>query len=178
MVSERRPGKGKKGEHMKYSNFRLSKKDEKKYVVIIGCGRLGASLAAEIYGQGNDVCIADRDRDAFRKLDSSYGGLTETGDAADLETLSRASAEKADCLILVTDNDNINIMISQMAESLFYTKKIVCRLYDPEKECIYRGTGIETICPAVLSAREIEKLLGKEKAMDTERSKDETQCIG
>lgn len=78
MVSERRPGKGKKEEHMKYSNFRLSKKDEKKYVVIIGCGRLGASLAAEIYGQGNDVCIADRDRDAFRKLDSSYGGLTET----------------------------------------------------------------------------------------------------
>ena len=92
--SERRPGKGKKGEHMKYSDFRLSKKDEKKYVVIIGGGRLGASLAAEIYGQGNDVCIADRDRDAFRKLDSSYGGLTETGDAADLETLSRASAEK------------------------------------------------------------------------------------
>lgn len=178
MVSERRPGKGKKGEHMKYSNFRLSKKDEKKYVVIIGCGRLGASLAAEIYGQGNDVCIADRDRDAFRKLDSSYGGLTETGDAADLETLSRASVEKADCLILVTDNDNINIMISQMAESLFHTKKIVCRLYDPEKECIYRGTGIETICPAVLSAREIEKLLGKEKAMGTERSKDEKQCIG
>ena len=117
-------------------------------------------------------------RDAFRKLDSSYGGLTETGDAADLETLSRASAEKADCLILVTDNDNINIMISQMAESLFHTKKIVCRLYDPEKECIYRGTGIETICPAVLSAREIEKLLGKEKAMGTERSKDEKQCIG
>ena len=59
---------------MKYSDFRLSKKDEKKYVVIIGCGRLGASLAAEIYGQGNDVCIADRDRDAFRKLDSSMQG--------------------------------------------------------------------------------------------------------
>lgn len=82
------------------------------------------------------------------KLDSSYGGLTETGDAADLETLSRASAEKADCLILVTDNDNINIMISQMAESLFYTKKIVCRLYDPEKECIYRGTqGLKPFAP-------------------------------
>lgn len=140
-----------------------SKKDEKNYVVIIGCGRLGASLADEIYGQGNDVCVVDRDRDAFRKLDSSFGGLTEAADAADLETLSRIQAEKADCIILVTDNDNSNIMISQIADSLFHTKKIVCRLYDPEKECIYKGTGIETICPAVLSAREIEKLIGKEK---------------
>ena len=94
------------------------------------------------------------------------------------QTLSRVTAEKADCLILVTDNDNINIMICQMAESLFHTEKIVCRLYDPEKECIYRETGIETICPAVLSAREIEKLLGKEKTMGAERSKDEKQCIG
>lgn len=94
-------------------------------MVIIGWRRLGASLAAEIYGRKRRM-LADRDRDAFRKLDSSYGGLTETGDAADLETLSRASAEKADCLILVTDNDNINIMISQMAGNpWFYTKKIV-----------------------------------------------------
>ena len=88
------PGKGRK-EHMKYSDFQLSKR-WKKYVS--GCGRLGASLAAEIYGQGNDVCIADRDRMPSASWIRSYGGLTETGDAADLETLSRASAEKADCL--------------------------------------------------------------------------------
>ncbi len=58
---------------MKYSDFSYQKDD------VIICGRLGASLAAEIYGQGNDVCIADRDRDAFRKLDQLYGGLTGDG---------------------------------------------------------------------------------------------------
>ena len=55
LVFKRCPGKGKKGEHMKYFDFRLSKKEEKKYVVIIGCGRLGATLASETYKQGNDV---------------------------------------------------------------------------------------------------------------------------
>ena len=61
---------------MKGLELLVSHKDEKKYVLIIGCGRLGASLANEIYSQGNDVCILDQDREAFRKLDSSYGGLT------------------------------------------------------------------------------------------------------
>ena len=146
---------------MKGMEFLLSHKEGKKYVLIIGCGRLGASLANEIYSQGNDVCIIDRDRDAFCKLDSSYGGLTENADATDLEVLNGVRAGKADCIILVTDNDNVNIMTAQIAADLFRTEKIVCRLYDPEKECIYRDTSIETICPAVLSAREIEKLMGK-----------------
>ena len=148
---------------MKGIDFRGSGKAGKKYVLIIGCGRLGAGLAGEIYGQGNDVCVVDRDRDAFRKLDSSFGGLTETADAADLENLAKAQADKADCMIMVTDNDNMNIMLSQIADTIFHTPKIICRLYDPEKECIYKGTGIETICPAVLSAREIEKLIKKEE---------------
>lgn len=147
---------------MKGFDFLTAHKQGKKYVVIIGCGRLGASLADEIYSQGNDVCVIDRDREAFRKLDSSYGGLTETADATDLEVLSGVHAERADCIILVTDNDNVNIMTAQIASSLFHAEKIVCRLYDPEKECIYKDAGIETICPAVLSAREIEKLIGKE----------------
>lgn len=149
---------------MKGLELLISHKEEKKYVLIIGCGRLGASLANEIYSQGNDVCIIDRDKEAFRKLDSSYGGLTETADATDLEVLNGVRAQKADCLILVTDNDNVNIMIAQIASDLFHTEKIVCRLYDPEKECIYKddsmGNEIETICPAILSVREIEKLIG------------------
>ena len=150
---------------MKGLELLVSHKDEKKYVLIIGCGRLGASLANEIYSQGNDVCILDRDREAFRKLDSSYGGLTETADATDLEALTGVRAQKADCIILVTDNDNVNIMTAQIASVLFHTENIVCRLYDPEKECIYKDAGMgknmETICPAVLSAREIERLIGK-----------------
>lgn len=92
-------------------------------MLIIGCGRLGASLANEIYSQGNDVCILDQDREAFRKLDSSYGGLTETADATDLEALTGVRAQKADCIILVTDNDNVNIMTAQIASVLFHTEK-------------------------------------------------------
>ncbi len=132
------------------------------YVIVIGCGRLGASIASTVYEQGHDVCMLDKDPDSFRRLDVSYGGLTRAGDALDLDALSDISAPQADCIILATDNDNVNLMVSQMAEAFFHTPRIICRLYDPEKEVICKSDGITPICPALLSAREIEKLLTKE----------------
>jgi len=63
-------------------------------------------------------------------------------------------------VISVTNDDNTNIMIAQMAKELFKKQRIIARLYDPELECVYHELNIDTICPAVLSIKEVSKLLG------------------
>jgi len=137
------------------------------YVVIIGCGRLGANLANTLSEQDGNVLVIDKDREAFRKLSPSFGGLTIVGDATDFDVLEEdAQMSKANVVVAVTDNDNINIIIAQIAHEVFKIRKVIARLYDPERECVYREFGIDTICPATLSAKEIERILSKRNADD------------
>ena len=83
------------------------------------------------------------------------------GDGTELDTLKAADVQRADTVVAVTNNDNINIMIAQMAKECFSVKKVISRLFDPERECVYQELGIDTICPAVLSANEIDKILNR-----------------
>ena len=134
-------------------------KKQSSYTVIIGCGRLGANLANALSEEGENVLILDKEKDSFRKLSSSFGGLAVEGDGTELDTLKAADVQRADTVIAVTNNDNINIMIAQIAKECFSVKKVISRLFDPERECVYQELGIDTICPAVLSANEIDKIL-------------------
>lgn len=135
---------------------------QSKYTIIVGCGRLGASLADKLSDQGGSVTVVDKSQDSFRKLDAAYGGLTLVGDATDIATLRAANIQQADVIVSVTNDDNANIMVAQIARELYHIPSVVCRLYDPEREYVYREFGINTICPAILSAQEIGKLLGGE----------------
>lgn len=139
---------------------RLPNKD---YIVIVGCGRLGSSIANDMSDVGTNVMVIDNDKNAFRKLLPSFGGLTLVGDATDLDVLHEAQFTNATVVLAVTNNDNTNIMVAQVAREIFNIKHVISRLYDPERECVYREFGINTICPAVLSAREITKLLDCQK---------------
>ena len=129
------------------------------YTVVVGCGRLGAGIADGLYAEGEDVMGIDQDRDAFRKLSSAYGGLTVEGNGMDLEILKSVQLEKADTLIAVTDRDNVNIIVSEMAKQMFNVTKVIARLSDPQRSCVYQQLGIETICPSVLSARQVDHIL-------------------
>lgn len=136
-------------------------KKQSSYTVIIGCGRLGANLANTLSEEGENVLILDKDKDSFRKLSSSFGGLAVEGDGTELDTLKAADVQRADTVIAVTNNDNVNIMIAQIAKECFSVRRVISRLFDPERECVYQELGIDTICPAVLSAKEINKVLNK-----------------
>jgi len=129
------------------------------YTIIIGCGRLGANLANTLSDAGGSVLVIDKNKESFRKLSSSFGGLTVSGDATDLDVLQEAQMDKANIVIAVTNNDNVNIMVAQLAREVFGIERVIARLYDPERECVYHEFGINTICPAILSAQEIDKLL-------------------
>ena len=143
--------------------FKTARGKDSGYTVIIGCGRLGASLANAISDKDASVMIVDRDERAFRKLGTSYGGLTLTGDATDIAVLRSAEIERADTVVSVTNDDNTNIMVAQIARNVYHIPNVICRLYDPEREIVYKEFGIDTICPTVLSTREIDRLLGKAK---------------
>lgn len=131
------------------------------YTIIIGCGRLGANLANTLSDEGGNVLIMDKNKDSFRKLSPSFGGLPVAADGMDFDALIEANIQKAGAVVVVTNNDNANVMIAQIAREVFHVKHVIARLYDPEREYIYREFGIDTICPAILSAKEMEKILSK-----------------
>ncbi|WP_017470408.1 potassium channel family protein [Amphibacillus jilinensis] len=135
----------------------ISRVKQNKYSIIIGCGRLGSRIANELSANDEDVLIIDRDEEAFRKLSKSYGGLTLVGDGTDLALLKEANVKKASTVILTTDNDNINILISQMLKIIFNKEFIIARLYDSEKDYVYEELGIKTICPVDLSIQELNR---------------------
>ena len=138
------------------------------YTVVFGCGRLGAGIADTLYDEGEDVVVVDKDKDSFRKLSSSFGGLSVEGNGMDLDILDSVELKRADTLIAVTDNDNVNIMISQLAKEVFNVRKVIARLSDPQRSCVYQDFGIETICPSVLSERQVDLILNR----GTEASKE------
>lgn len=135
------------------------RKKENVYTVIIGCGRLGASLATELSNNNQDVLIIDSDKSAFRKLSPAYGGLTLIGDATDYKVLEEAQINKATTVIAVTNNDNSNIMVAQICKMNFDISRVILRLYDPERKCICTDMGLETISPVILSIDEISRMI-------------------
>lgn len=137
------------------------KTDQNTFTIIIGCGRLGANLANALSDAQGNVLIMDINKDSFRKLSPSFGGLAVAMDATDLDALRGAGIDQADTVIVVTNNDNVNVMVAQLAREVFKVKDVIARLYDPERECVYQEFGIATICPAVLSLKEIDKILDK-----------------
>lgn len=139
--------------------MKINKINDNYHVLIIGCGRLGSSIANSLSNRNKNVIIVDVSKDSFRKLSPSFGGLSLEGDATEIEVLKEADIKKADVVIAVTDNDNVNILIAQMAKSLFDINEVIARLYDSEKECVYKDDDINTIFPALLSAREVDRIL-------------------
>lgn len=142
----------------------LFQRNEQAKVVIVGCGRLGSMIASSLYEEGKQIIMIDKDEQAFRKLSASFGGLTIVSDATDCDIFQQLEIDKNTILIVVTDNDNTNIMISQMAREIYHVNRIVCRLYDPQRECVYDEFHINTICPTYLSVHEVQSIL-KEKGV-------------
>ncbi|MDR0917103.1 MAG: TrkA family potassium uptake protein [Oscillospiraceae bacterium] len=140
------------------------------FTVVVGCGRLGASIANMLSDEGGGVVVVDQERESFNKLSASFGGMTLTGDSTDISVLDEANLGAAAAVVVVTGNDNTNIMVAQMAKELYKVKHVVARLYDPARESVYREFGIDTISPVVLSTREIRRLLQIEERGDIEEN--------
>jgi len=122
-------------------------------VIIMGCGRVGAQLAAMLDEDGHKVTILDREPHSFTRLPANFQGKALVGDGTDEDSLRRAGIEEADVFVAVTQGDNRNVMAAQIAKHVFNVPKVVCRIYDPLREELYHILGLETISPTTVGAK-------------------------
>jgi trk system potassium uptake protein TrkA len=120
--------------------------------VIVGCGRVGSTLAKLLVAEGHEVSVVDENPASFKRLGNHFPGSVEVGTGIDSDVLKRAGAESANGFVAVTDGDNRNVMAALIAQRIFGIKKIVARIYDPPRGSLYRELGIETVCPTTLGA--------------------------
>ncbi len=115
-------------------------------VIILGCGRVGSTLARMMYRDGQNVTVIDLLSESFRRLGTKFKGQRLVGNGMDEDVLKRAGIENCDIFVAVTQGDNRNIMAAQIAHEIYQVPKVLTRINDPVRADAYRQLGIVTIC--------------------------------
>jgi trk system potassium uptake protein TrkA len=115
------------------------------HVVIMGCGRVGSTLAHSLEARGHTVAVIDQNADAFRRLGADFAGVTVTGIGFDRDVLRQAGIERADAFAAVSSGDNSNIISARLARETFGVSRVVARIYDPKRAEVYERLGIPTV---------------------------------
>lgn len=115
-------------------------------IVIVGCGRVGASMAELYDASGHDVIIIDHNTSAFDRLPDGFRGRAVRGDGTDEDVLRKAGVEGADVFLALTEGDNRNTMAAQLAAEALGVRKIIAKLNDPVRAAAYADLGIGTLC--------------------------------
>jgi trk system potassium uptake protein TrkA len=125
------------------------------HVVIMGCGRVGSTLAQILESRGHTVAIIDQDAEAFRRLAPSFEGKTVAGMGFDHEVLREAGIEEAGAFAAVSSGDNSNIISARVARETFGIETVVARIYDPGRAAVYQRLGIPTVATVRWTADQI-----------------------
>ena len=115
--------------------------------LIIGCGRVGSTIALQLQKEGWDVTVVDESEDALQRLGENWPGRFVVGHGMDTDLLREAGIEEADALVASTDGDNTNIVIAQVAQKRFGIDCVVARILDPARADFYSTRGLRTVCP-------------------------------
>jgi trk system potassium uptake protein TrkA len=129
------------------------------HVVIMGCGRVGSTLAHILEGQGHTVAVIDRNPESFRRLGPDFEGRRITGFGFDRDTLHDAGIEKAGAFAAVSNGDNSNIIAARVARETFGVENVVARIYDPGRAEVYQRLGIPTVATVRWTADQILRRL-------------------
>ena len=129
------------------------------HIVIMGCGRVGSTLAHILEDEGHSVAIIDQDADAFRKLRSGFKGRKVTGVGFDRHVLIEAGIEEADAFAAVSSGDNSNIISARVARESFGIQRVAARIYDPRRAEVYQRLGIPTVATVRWTADQMLRTL-------------------
>jgi trk system potassium uptake protein TrkA len=137
------------------------------HVVVVGCGRVGSSLAQHLTEGGHTVAVIDRRAESFARLPAGFTGQTVVGIGFDRDRLVDAGIERAEALAAVTNGDNSNILIARVARETFGVERVVARIYDPKRAAIYQRVGIPTVATvAWATERVLRRVLPDEPAVE------------
>lgn len=133
------------------------------FILIVGCGRVGSSLARAMLGDGHEVSCLDEDPEAQARLEvgldrswEDVGGQFTVGTALETDALDAAGIAKADAFIASTDGDNTNIIIAQIAQRRYNVPTVIARILDPLRAEWYQRQGVRTICPTKVAIEMLE----------------------
>nr|WP_281243695.1 TrkA family potassium uptake protein [Actinopolyspora alba] len=115
------------------------------HVVIMGCGRVGASLAAALQRLDHTVAVVDKNGESFHRLSKQFHGQCVTGNGFDRDVLIEAGIERAGSFAAVSNGDNSNIVSARVARETFGVDHVVARIYDPKRAEVYQRLGIPTV---------------------------------
>jgi len=136
------------------------------YMIIMGCGRVGARLAHLLVGAGHEVLVLDINSSAFDRLGRDFPGSTLVGNGIDHDVLVKAGIERADAFAAVTQGDNRNIMAAQIAKHVFKVPRVVTRIYDPIRQDTFQTLGLDAVSPTVIGAKVFFSMLTGEESQE------------
>jgi trk system potassium uptake protein len=129
------------------------------HIVIMGCGRVGSTLAHILEDQGHSVAVIDQDANAFRRLGSGFKGRKITGSGFDRDVLIEAGIEEADAFAAVSSGDNSNIISARVVRESFGIQRVAARIYDPRRAEVYQRLGIPTVATVRWTADQMLRTL-------------------
>ena len=115
--------------------------------LVIGCGRVGSTVALQLQREGWDVAVVDEKEEALSRLGESWDGGFVVGHGMDLTLLREAGVEEADAVVVTTDGDNTNLVIAQAAQKHFEVPTVIVRVLDPARAQFYATKGLQIVCP-------------------------------
>jgi len=115
--------------------------------LIIGCGRVGSTIALQLHKEGWEVTVIDENEDALSRLGENWPGTFLVGHGMDTDVLREAGIEEMDALVASTDGDNTNIVIGQVAQKRFGVGCVVARILDPARADFFAARGLRTVSP-------------------------------
>ena len=124
-------------------------------VIVVGCGRVGSRIASMLSDNGDNVCVIDHNAEAFNNLGRNFNGSTVQGIGYDEDTLVKAGVEDCDVVAAVTQADNANLMVTEVASRLYDVPHVIARLYNHDHERAYMQLGIDYVCGTTLVAEEV-----------------------
>ena len=128
------------------------------YVIIAGCSRLGAGLAKALSAKGHDVVVVGEEIDVVR-LGSDFDGIIIRGNPAEEDTLVKAGVDHAELVVAATADDNVNVLVVQVARKIYQVPLTLARITDPERESFYRGLGLATVCPTTTGINQMLSMI-------------------
>lgn len=147
------------------------------HVVIMGCGRVGSTLAHNMEARGHSVAVIDQNADAFRRLSPEFAGITVTGVGFDRDVLREAGIERADAFAAVSSGDNSNIISARLARETFGVSRVAARIYDQKRAEVYERLGIPTVATVRWTADRMLRQLVPEGTVEIFRDPTSTVAI-
>lgn len=134
------------------------------FVLIIGAGRTGSTVATSALRAGHTVSVLDEDPLSIERLDVELGGSWEDsggqftiGTALEVDALLAAGVEHADVFIASTNGDNTNLVVAQIAQKRFEVPRVIVRVLDPRRATWYREQGLYTVCPTQIAVEQLQE---------------------